>query len=116
MTRRDQMARLEQVSRLVLDLRLADLHRTARQRQASLKMLEDMAAAPAADLPPVAAAQADLRYQRWVEARRAEINLTLARQTADWLEAQAAARRAFGQTQALRGVLDRLSGPARRPE
>ncbi|MDT8857983.1 hypothetical protein RNZ50_23715 [Paracoccaceae bacterium Fryx2] len=104
MTQRDQLARLGQVSQLILDLRLSELHTAARARQDSLDRLAGLAAEPADGLSPIAAARAELHYQRWAEARRAEINLTLARQTADWLGAQAAARRAFGQAQALRGL------------
>jgi hypothetical protein len=46
-------------------------------------------------------------YERWAEARRAEINLTLARQTAEWIEARDAARQAFGRADALRRLSDR---------
>jgi hypothetical protein len=54
-----------------------------------------------------AAVQAGLLYERWAEARRAEINLTLARQTAEWIEARDAARQAFGRADALRRLSDR---------
>ena len=108
MSRKDQLVRLRQISGLILDLRLSELHTAARARAQSLDRLAGLAVPQASDLPPIAAAQAGLRYQRWADARRAEINIQLARQTADWLEAQATARRAFGQSQALESVQQRL--------
>ena len=109
MNPKDQIKRLQQIAGLQLDLRLNDLHSAARARQESLDRIAGLNVPQARDLPPVAAAQADLLYQRWAEARRAEINHTLARQTAEWIEAQANARRAFGQTQVLDAVQKKVS-------
>lgn len=111
MSRGDQIGRLRHLSGLMLDLRLAELRAAARTRQESLDLLAGLGVPQASSLPPVAAAQADLLYRRWVEARRAEINLVLARQTAAWLEAQAAAREAFGRAEALRGLQAKAGGP-----
>jgi hypothetical protein len=55
----------------------------------------------------VPGALAALRYAGWADARRAEINLRLARQTALWLQAQADARLAFGRADVLRRLSDR---------
>lgn len=104
MNQRDQIKRLQQIAGLQLDLRLNDLHAAARARQESLDRIAGLNVPQVSDLPPIAAAQADLLYQRWAEVRRAEINQNLARQTAVWIEAQANARKAFGQTQALDAV------------
>lgn len=108
MKQRDQIHRLQQVANLMLDLRLNELHAAARQRQESLDRIAGLNVIHSSDLPPIAAAQAEMLYQRWAEARRAEINQTLARQTAEWMEAQVRARRAFGQTQALEAVREKI--------
>jgi hypothetical protein len=103
----ERMAQLADLGAMILDRRLADLERAARARADSRARLAGLDLPPAeTDLPPVAAAQAGLRYQVWADARRAEINLLLARQTAEWLEAQDAARLAFGRAKAL----ERLAG------
>lgn len=108
MSRKDQLVRLRQISGLILDLRLSELHDAARARAQSLERLAALAVPQASDLPPIAAAQAGLRYQRWADLRRAEINTQLARETAVWLEAQAVARQAFGQSQALESVRKKM--------
>ncbi|MDO8311925.1 MAG: hypothetical protein Q7T25_08295, partial [Sideroxyarcus sp.] len=105
---KQQIKRLQQIAGLQLDLRLNDLHAAARARQESLDRIAGLNMPPRGDLPPIAAAQADILYQRWADARRAEINQTLARQTAEWLEAQSRARRAFGQTQAMNALHEKI--------
>ena len=106
MTRR-ALQPLVGISQLILDAALADLRRAADARDESLARLCDLATVPCpTDLPLAAVAQADLLYARWADARRAEINLTLARQTADWLGARDAARRAFGRADALRKLAE----------
>jgi hypothetical protein len=107
----DRLARLAQLAGMIRDQRLADLERAGQARAESRARLDGLTLAPcASDLGAIAAAQAEVRYQSWAEARRAEINLTLARQTAEWLEARDAARHAFGRAQ----VLDKLAGRVRR--
>jgi len=108
MNRADQLQRLRQLSGLILDLRLSQLHNAARARALSIKRLAGLDATQDNDLPAIAAAQAGLRYQRWADLRRAEINTQLARETAVWLEAQGSARHAFGQLQALEAVQKKL--------
>ena len=99
---------LVDISQLMLDHKLAALTRAASAREESKARLTGLSQPPAeTDLPLAAAAQAGLLYARWAEARRAEINLTLARQTAEWIEAQDAARQAFGRADALRRLSDR---------
>lgn len=93
---------------MVRDAALADLERAGCARAESRARLAGLALAPSVtDLGTIAAAQAEVRYQSWAQARRAEINLTLARQTVEWLEAQEAARRAFGRAEALRTLAAR---------
>lgn len=108
MKRATEIDRLEGLARLVLDLRLADLSRVARQRQECLDRLAALEPAAAEDLDPVSAARALLLYQAWADGRRAEINGTLARLTADWAQKSAAARTAFARTEALRLVKARI--------
>lgn len=94
--------RLSKIADLLLDLRLAELQKAGRAREESLARLADLNVAPSTDPDPVAAAQVDVRYQLWADARRAEINMTLARQTAKWMEARDSARAAFGKAEVLR--------------
>jgi hypothetical protein len=99
---------LVEISRLMLDHKLAALTRAVSAREESKARLAGLSRPPAeTDLPLAAAAQARVLYERWAEARRAEINLTLARQTAEWIEARDAARQAFGRADALRRLSDR---------
>ncbi|MDP4034471.1 MAG: hypothetical protein Q8P60_16775 [Pseudorhodobacter sp.] len=108
MNRKTQMQRLGQLSGLILDIRLSQLHAAARARVESQARLAGLDAPQASDLPPIAAAQAGLLYERWAEVRRAEINLLLSRQTAVWLEAQTSARQAFGRSEAVQSVQKKL--------
>jgi hypothetical protein len=108
----DDLGRLARLAGLIRDRDLAVLSAARATREATQARLAGLAAGPAEGVSPVAAAQSALLYQRWVDRRRAEINLQLARDTAAWLDAQAAARRAFGRAE----VLDQLQaqGAARR--
>jgi hypothetical protein len=105
MSKTKDMARLAELSQMIFDAKLAELSRAAAARSQSLSRLADLATPP----PPaenVTEARAALLYQKWADARRAEINRALARQTAQWLEAKADAATAFGRAD----VLARLSG------
>jgi len=105
------LGRLAVLAGLLRDRQLDDLRAARLRREATQARLGALAAGPAEGLSPVAAAQTALLYQRWVDGKRAEINLQLARDTAAWLEAQAAARTAFGRAQ----VLDKLQEYQRKP-
>ena len=63
---------------------------------------------PPTDLEPVTAGKVALSYDRWADQRRAELNLVIARQTADWMEARGNAQTALGRVQALQGLATRL--------
>ncbi len=109
MTKANDLARLGTISQLVLDVKLAALQSAAAKRQQSLDQIDGLnAPVGAGDLPPVAAYHAQLRYQHWADARRAELNLVLARQTAEMLVARDDAAQAFGKDQALRGLQAKL--------
>jgi hypothetical protein len=104
----ERLAQLARLAGMVRDLRLAELEAAGRARRESRERLAGLTLEPCpTDLAAIAAAQAEVRYQAWAEARRAEINLTLARQTAEWMEAQDAARKAFGRAMALQALASR---------
>ena len=109
MTKAKDLARLGQISQLILDVKLAALHVAAGKRQQSLDLLANlnMPSAPG-DLSLIATHRAELQYQHWADARRAEINLLLAHQTAEMHLAHDAAGQAFGKDQALRGLQNRV--------
>lgn len=106
MNRRSEIKKLGLISQLFLDTRLAALRSAAAARDESAQRLAGLVVADfsSGTLPEVPAQLAVLGYQRWADARRSEINLTFARQTADWLEARDAARGAFGRLEALRAL------------
>lgn len=107
MTAKD-LTPLIHVSRLLLERELAALRGATLARDESLRLLADLEQpATNSDLPLAAEAEVALRYRRWAEGRRREINLTLARQTADWLEARDRARLAFGRVEVLDKLADR---------
>jgi len=104
-----QIARLCTLTDLMLNASLTSLQSAAAARTASLDRLADLDQTTlATDLPNLALAEVEIRYQRWADQRRAEINLTLARQTAAWIEARQAAALAFGKAQALQGMAKKL--------
>jgi hypothetical protein len=109
MTKKHELARLGEISNLILDVKLAALRTAAQKRQQSLDLLANLNGTVAdTDLTPVVAYQTTLRYQHWADVRRAEINLVLARQTADMLAAREDAGQAFGKDQALRSLQKKL--------
>ena len=104
---RADLARLAGLADLMLDQRLASLRAAAAARAQSEARLAGLAAAPAPDLGPVVGVTVALAYDRWADARRAEINLTLARQTVEWIDARDGAALAFGRSEVLRKLRDR---------
>ncbi len=98
--------RLRQIAGLVLDTRLAEVQAADRARQESLSHLQALRV-PQPVNEDVTSAQVGLRYERWADMRRGQINVTLARQTATWMEAQDRARSAFGRAEVLRKLKDR---------
>ena len=109
MNEREKLAQLQQVSQLLLDVKLLALDKAAKARQASLDHLAALnRPAPQTDLDPIIAGDVAMRYQNWADQRRAAINLDLARQTADWADARSAAALAFGRN----AVIGKLRGRA----
>ena len=100
-----KLLELKKISDLIFERRLVALKATAAARNESLQRLQDLAPQESKDaLEPLAQAQAQLRYEAWADARRADINLLLARQTAEWIEARKIAKTAFGRAGILRGL------------
>ncbi len=111
MSQKQQLAKLGQLANLLLDSRLAVLHAAARAKLESEAQLAGLASPPpvAEQISEIAGALAGLTYQRWADARRAELNMLLARQTVTWMEARDQASEAFGKKQALGGVATKLA-------
>ena len=114
---REKLRRLAQISALLRGAKLHALQVAALARQASLDRLAALdAPQPLCDLPAIAAEEVALRYAIWADHRRSEINLGLARQTADWHRAQQDAALAFGRDQVVQGLANAPFGPSRRAE
>jgi hypothetical protein len=108
MSERAKLVQLQQVSQVMLDVRLLALDRAAKARQASLDHLADLnKPATPTDLNPVVAGEVAVRYENWADHRRSEINLALARQTVDWVEARQHAALAFGRNAVIGKLMDR---------
>ena len=105
--RKPDLDRLAALAQMVSQARLAELERAARARAESRARLDALNRPLPEGADPLAMAPVALRYNRWAEARRREINLTLARQTAAWLDALDVARDAFGRAEALRRLAER---------
>ena len=102
---RKKIAALAELAAIVLDVKLADLRKIAAERNASLAALAALATPEAPqddDISPISAAQAGLRYQQWADLKRAEINMRLSLQTAEWQVQRESATKAFGRTDALK--------------
>jgi hypothetical protein len=100
--RQRKLAVLQGLAQMVLDAQLAELRAIARAREASLTHLADLNRPfPESDLHPMVAAEAEIRFQRWADQRRAEVNQQLARQNVQLEDARLAAQTAFGRSTAL---------------
>jgi hypothetical protein len=108
MTKAHDLTRLADVAQLMLDHRLGQLRAVSTRLDLSRMQLQSInAAARPADLPLVAGEKVGLVYHRWADVRRAELNLVIARQTAEMIEARSEAGTAFGRLQALQGLAKR---------
>jgi hypothetical protein len=106
--RTENLARLQDLSELIRNLEAAKLHAAVLARQASEARLADLAQPiPDTHLSPIAGAIAEIRWQKWADKRRAEINITLARQIAACNDAQDRVNRAFARANVLRQLMER---------
>jgi hypothetical protein len=113
MTRSDDYHKVMALADLLLQHRLGQMRQTsARLERSRAQMAAIDKGAAAADLPEVMAERVACDYRGWADARKAELNGVLARQTLDVMAARAEAQLAFGRVQALRGIVARL--PVRR--
>jgi hypothetical protein len=112
MKRQQNFKQLERIARASLDRDLAELKAAVEARDALTARLAGLEPAAAPDLDPLTAARIGTMHQIWADARRAEINIALARSTAEWLEKQEEARKSFGRWQ----ILDGMAGALRRPD
>ena len=109
MTKARDMTRIAELAQLMLDHRLGQLRTTRNELDRSRSQLQAInTAAEPADLPLVAAQAVGLTYKRWADVRRSDLNLVIARQTADWIHTHEEAGTAFGRLQALRGLVEKL--------
>ena len=110
MSKASDLGKLADVAQLILDHRLGQLRSAAAELERSSMQLAalNQPPSPQLDLEPMTAEKVARAYDRWSDVRRAELNLVMARQTADWIEARAEAQTAFGRVQALQGLATRL--------
>lgn len=112
MSKARDLARLGALAQLTLDHRLALMRAATAALDRSKAQLAALNQPPdPVDLPLVPAARAEWTYQRWADLRRGELNLVIARQTADWLQARDQAKTAFGRMSALQGLAEKLVKP-----
>ncbi len=107
-----ELAALGRLTRLALDTRLGALsgaRAACDATAAKLQALDAGAAPPVEGLDFAAAARAGLLYDRWIARRRSELNLVLARQTAEWRELRDAATRDFGRDAAVEALRKKLA-------
>tara|TARA_R110002096_G_scaffold123112_2_gene266468 strand:- start:4242 stop:4595 length:354 start_codon:yes stop_codon:yes gene_type:complete len=103
-SRRETLSKLVRIGDMLLDKKMQELQIAAAERARNLALLRDLTPGPIEEPQTIAGAQAALRYNRWADARRAEINLVLATRTAEWLQAKADAERALGQAEVLKNI------------
>ena len=91
---------LETLARLIRDHDMARLQRLATQRDATRARI-DRLSVPVALCEDPALFAARQTHLRWAAAQRMQMNVMLARQTADLLDQRCKALRSFGRVQAL---------------
>ena len=101
------LTRLQQLATMIRDREMAGLRAAQLAREASEARLADLAKPmPTQDLDPIAAALTEIRWQRWADRRRAEINLQLARQIVECDRMRDGACHAFARSDVLRRLRD----------
>lgn len=107
------LEKLKSLADLMFDHKLAALRGYAAARARSQAALERLSTHESPKPDSLLGASAELSalvYQRWADARRAEINLVLASQTHDWLEAREAARVALAKADVLKALTEKSRG------
>ena len=105
------LTRLQSLAQMILEAQLAELRKVARARSETLAHLSDLKSPEVQmdDQMGVAEVRATLAYQLWADKRRAELNVTLAQQTATWMDRRDAARYAFGKADVLAALAQQAS-------
>jgi hypothetical protein len=104
-----QMDSLSKLTGLALESRLATLRKISLARDATHAALAALNAPrpePEGEIALSALARSNLLYDQWAERQRRELNLKLARQTAEWMEERAVAATAFGRNEVLNQLTD----------
>lgn len=103
---------LSRIAGLQKDMRLAELRRAEMERQALLDRIATLAQRPAppSDLPPAVAEEIALRYDRWADQRRREIEALLRQKTQECEARKARAREAVGRNDAVGRLIARHPG------
>ena len=109
-TRTNQLARIADVVAVGYEAEQAKMRRLLRQEEELLARLDDLSPARArievgGGLDPASLTGADLRWQTWAEARRKEINLSLARLRVEQAQAKSDLAKAFGRSRAVEGLI-----------
>jgi hypothetical protein len=102
MTKPKDLENLSEIAGLLLDSRLNAMRKLAQARNHNLALLKDLETVEPDGEETIAEALARLRYAQWADKRRAAINIALAAQTAEWMQARADAARAFGRADVLK--------------
>jgi len=111
MSKAKDLSNLAGLAQLMLDHKLGVLKGTSdRLEQSRMQLSAINQPRQTVDLDPIMSSKVGLDYERWADARRGELNLVIARQTAAWLEARSDAQTAFGRVQALRKLAEKLDG------
>lgn len=107
-----RLAGLSRIAGLQKDMRLAALRRAEAERQALLDRLATLAERPAPpdDLPPSVAAEIALRYDRWADLRRREVEGLLRQKSQECEMLKARAREAVGRDDAVIRLIARSQG------
>lgn len=110
MKRAQEIARLQQVTQLMLDHHLSRLHAAAQGMTETETALAHLSGGFIAQDGFVGATGqlAALAHQRWADTQRRDLTQRLARQAAEVAALQAEARQAWGKCEALRALTDRL--------
>lgn len=106
--------RIEALARLADLIREAELSHLARASAARDAVQLDLTAHDAA-MPhgEITDARSKARHDTWRAVKRASLNIALARETAQWLEARDAAARAVGRADVLKKLAKLPPGPRR---
>ena len=102
---------LQRVAGLVKDMALADLRRAEAERAALLQQMATLSERPTPpeDLAPAIAEDIALRYDRWAELRRREVEQAWRVKSAECDRLRAKARIALGRNSAVASLADRIT-------